>query len=434
MADDIFPSEYQAQIDAAERRKKLALILQQRGLAEPTRIQQTGRMASKESPWGFLPSVISSIGSAYLGSKAEGESQAAKASLETAQQDDIKAYQNIKDPTEQLNYGQSSRFGKTRELAKAMQDTREKRLAGFGSALGTSDPTAVGQAFAQGAVPSTYQAPPNVPPVFGKTPEGLPTVVNTGVGGRQTGGFGSLPSKTDINLPGGKQESAAAKAVGEIVPKRLEEVTANARNAIQAMESADRISSLVKDPNVITGFGASTVSGLASLGAKLGFQGSDAAAKTQALLAEQANQTLAQVKKLPGAITEKERPFLELASAGKIDFTPEAITRLADIAKMHGHNTLLESQEAYNGTLQTPGAQETGVGGMYPFPKGWNFSADEKKYAPVSEGSNRYRYIGDVPSAPKAAGATPQTALSVDQLTPVQIQLLMDELKKRQGK
>jgi hypothetical protein len=163
-----------------------------------------------------------------------------------------------------------------------------------------------------------------------------------------------------------KGELAALQAGGKQVPEVLAKSRDDIMNAQSTLQSAQRLEALAKDPAVKVGFAAGPAGVLNSLSTALGLTGPDAAAKTQAVMSEMANQTLNQVKRLPGAITEKERPFLEQAAAGKLDYTPEAIQHLAGLAQMAAHNIIIAANEQYNGALRFPGAGE--VSAMYPLP------------------------------------------------------------------
>lgn len=260
-----------------------------------------------------------------------------------------------------------------------------------------------------GNVPQGIQAPAPVPPVFGETtlPSGktVPTTVNTNLKGQQTGTMGAQGNETKIILPSQQQETAAAKAFGEDSPKVLKETRASAEKAIQGLESSGRILSILKDPEVMTGAFAEPRLLLAKVGNLLGITGPEAIGQTQSLMSELANQTLAQVRRLPGAITEKERPFLEMAAAGKLDYTPEAMRRLAEIAQIASHNELIGLKEQYDSATRLPGVAENS--GMYPFPKGWNFQPNPDTMEPQGPSSDRWKLkTGSLPIPQKGTAAS----------------------------
>lgn len=423
------PPEYQAQLDAAKRKQFLAQLLTQRAMAY-NGPQQGGRIMARTSPLAGLVNGLTG----YLGIRGDNQATediaGVRKSYGDAETKAITDFQGLP-PDQQQAAGQTSQFSRVRDIAKAMQAQNEKRLELGVGAVKDSDPAGALGMVQAGKIPEGYKVPPVPEPTFGTSPTGAGYVMAKNRKGEADVKFEPKGVAVTTNVGGEKQQVAAEKALGGEVPKILETTTANAKKAIDSIQTSDRIESLLKDPNTITGFGANTLSGLASIGTALGFQGPEAAGKTQSLLAELAGQTLNEVKRLPGAITEKERPFLEMAASGKVDWTPQAVQRLADLARVGAHNTLVESQKQYQGVLSTPGAEQ-GVN-MYPFPTGWNFAADAKKYAPITpdNGMNpqKYKYIGDsAPAAPATPTAPNQKPLTIDQLTPAQKAQLMQML------
>lgn len=190
-------------------------------------------------------------------------------------------------------------------------------------------------------------------PIYGQS--------NTGTGEVK---FAPGGTNVSVNTQG---EKAAVVAGGQAVPKVLEGARDTVIKMGSQIQSANRILELVKDPQVITGFGAGALGGMAAVAAQLGITGQDAVAKTQALTGELAKQTLANVHLLPGAITEKERPFLEMAAAGKIDWSTDALAHLAGLSLATSHNAIIDARRQYESTVQNfPGARE--VSAMYPLP------------------------------------------------------------------
>lgn len=167
-------------------------------------------------------------------------------------------------------------------------------------------------------------------------------------------------------------------------------------DATQGRQQAEQIMTLAKDPAVITGFGAGIETGVAALSAKLGFSGPDAPAKTQALLSALAANTLEASRDLKGAISDKEKPFLEEAKSGKITYTPQAIQHLAGLALAVSHNKTLNAVRQWNGTVQ--GIPDEGLksqaSSMYPLPPLGNYTLDPKLFPETAEG--RVRYQGEL--------------------------------------
>lgn len=207
-----------------------------------------------------------------------------------------------------------------------------------------------------------------------------------------------------------KGSNAAAEALGKKVPEVLEGAQATVTKAQQGIESGQRMLQLASSPELISGFAAEPSLWLANLATKLGLTGPNAAAQTQAALSAMAGQTLDQVKRLPGAITEKERPFLEMAAAGKIDFTPENLRHLAGISIAANNNSLLEAVKQYSGTAGLEGA-EVGAS-MYPLPR-VSYSLDPKLFQEQGQ-TGRVQYMGTLPgftqTAREAAAGAPAPA------------------------
>ena len=185
----------------------------------------------------------------------------------------------------------------------------------------------------------------------------------------------------------------------EVLASAVDTVT-KAQNGIQ---TGQQLMQLASSPEVLAGFASTPATFLASLSTKLGLTGPDAAAQTQALLSTMAGQTLNEVKRLPGAITEKERPFLEMAASGQIQFTPEVIQHLAGLSIAANNNALLDAMKQYSGTLAVPGAE---VGAqMYPMPR-IQYSLDPELFGEQGQ-TGRVRYNRALPGLPAAAGQGP---------------------------
>ena len=133
-----------------------------------------------------------------------------------------------------------------------------------------------------------------------------------------------------------------------------------------ALDNAQQLYGLAKDPEVIAGAAAGPSGVLAAFGAKLGITGPDAAAKTQIMLGLQAKQTLQASKDLKGAISDKEKPFLEAASAGQINWTPEALQHLAGLTMATAHNAILTGTQQHQSAGTVTGAEE--ISKLYPMP------------------------------------------------------------------
>lgn len=193
----------------------------------------------------------------------------------------------------------------------------------------------------------------------------------------------------------------------EVLPalKSARETILNAQSNLQA---AQRVMGLIDDPQVQSGFGSSVMNGLGSLGASLGFNGSEGVAKTQALATEMAAKTLSQTKQLTGAISDKEKPFLEQVVAGKIDFTPQVIKHVAALAIQANHNAVMEATTQHESASKVTGMEEAAK--VYPLPKAvWNVPQKNGQDDPAFtlDSRSKLQYDGSYLS-----GATPNRRAS----------------------
>jgi hypothetical protein len=204
---------------------------------------------------------------------------------------------------------------------------------------------------------------------------------------------------TNVDTTGNKE---ALKKVGDVL-----ESSRNAQiQSIQARQSSEQLLALAKDPEVITGFGAGPLGGLQALSAKLGFTGEDAAAKTQALVSTIAAQTLEASKELKGAISEKEKPFLEQAKAGSMNYTPQALQHLANLSMAVAHNTSIRARQQWESASRVTGANE--IAKMYPQPELGSWEPGPE-FASNPDGTIRY----NPGLTPADANGRPQPAAPV---------------------
>lgn len=403
------PPEYQQRLESAAKQRRLAEMLM-RMATQNNQPQQMGRMASRASPLSALVPALTGFLASKTEAGASSEMGKVRSDFTEAERKAVEGFQALP-AAEQDRQAQTSQFNRVRDIGKALQAQRMKQAEGAVGILKERDiPTAL-DINRTGQLPQPGYKPPELPgPTFGTSPTGAAYGIETDLKGQKS--FKFEPKGTTVNVGGEKQEAAAQKALGGEIPKILSTATEGAKKAYEGIQSADRIMSLLKDPATITGFGAGPLAGLANLGAALGFDTAEAAGKTQALMAEQAGQTLNEVKRLPGAITEKERPFLEMAAAGKIDWTPASIQRLAEITKAANHNAIIEYNKQYNGALSTPGAEQGGA--MYPFPiMEYNMTSPNIK----DRGMDRVKYEGAAPISEVKKPVLPE---GFDKLTPAQ--------------
>ncbi len=219
-------------------------------------------------------------------------------------------------------------------------------------------------------------------------------------------------SDTTVTVGGG---DAVPRDLAKALPDRFERLQTTATTAVQQIQSADRIERLATDPQIVAGALAQPQLFAQSIAAKLGFTGSDGVAKTQALFREAAQATLATVKQLPGAISEKELPFLAGAAAGQMDFTPEAIAHIARLQKAAAHNTLMQTYRNYDSASQLDGGEAYQK--AYPLPMQGSYQLDPKVY---EVGETNMAAVRDVPGGDKqkpAANPSAQKGTAANPLT-----------------
>jgi hypothetical protein len=171
--------------------------------------------------------------------------------------------------------------------------------------------------------------------------------------------------------------------------------------AQQGLDASQRVLAALSDPQVQTGFGASAVTGVAALGAKLGFNGPDGVAKTQALASDLARNTLAAGQDMKGSFSDKDIAFLTDVTLGKVDFTKEALQDLAALAYQANHNSVLNAMDQYKSAAQFKGME--GAAGLYPLPPvSWDARISDNP-AFQKDSTGRLRYTSSYSQAQKAA-------------------------------
>lgn len=219
-----------------------------------------------------------------------------------------------------------------------------------------------------------------------------------------------FPAGTNVSIDTQTNKAVLAK---------MDDKFAAAAQAVTAgreqIASSERLYALASDPATVSGFGAGVELGFKALGKKLGWADSEnSVAKGQALLAGIAKQTLAAVPQLKGAISDKERPFLEQASAGAFNWTPEALRHLANLAQVAAHNQAMDAFRQYQsiGTLEG----SSPFMAMNPMPP-VQWKMDSKRFSPM-EGVQDYFTANDslgvgAPAAPTAPPASGEKSVTI---------------------
>ena len=174
-----------------------------------------------------------------------------------------------------------------------------------------------------------------------------PVLVNREKGSNQVSAIGSGGTNVNVNSSTNfdkKQDEFMAKETSEIAKKARNDV----ESSVGALKNSQNLLKLLDSGDMFTGAGAEIKLNVARVASALGMKDYDPKiTNTQAVVSQLANATLDTVKRLPGAITEKERPFLEQAAAGQITWTPETLQRLALINQAAQHNSVLQSMNDY---------------------------------------------------------------------------------------
>lgn len=263
------------------------------------------------------------------------------------------------DPREAVVRALTSRLPEMQKLGQAgmaqLQKPREVKEHVIGGTLVRSDGI----------------SPPSVAGTYGQDDLGPLQVVGINSQGK--------PIQAQLNKKTGKYEYAPDSA-GQTINvdtkgnglalEQTGKVLGEARQAIighsKAIEAANRLYALSQDPQVISGFGANQVLGLGSLAKKLGFEGQEGVAKTQALMTDLAAATLEKGQAMKGSFSDSDIKFLQDAAAGKISLDPTALRHVAGLAIQAGHNGLRDADQQYRSAATVKGADE--LIKLYPIP------------------------------------------------------------------
>lgn len=223
---------------------------------------------------------------------------------------------------------------------------------------------------------------------------------------KRTGKIEYPPAGQNINIDTKGKQDALSEAGPVLKAARQERIDAQT-----AMQQAQQVLALSKDPQVIQGFGAGVQTGVAALGAKLGITGGDAVAKTQMLVSSLANATL---KAAPNAhlspMSDSDRTFLQAAVAGTQSMTPQAIQHIASLALATAHNTDIRAGQQYRSIAQgVPGVAP--LLNIFPDPGNYNHTIPSEGFEQTNP-SGLVQYLGGLtsstgattPAAPAASG------------------------------
>lgn len=214
------------------------------------------------------------------------------------------------------------------------------------------------------------------------------------------------PQGTNVNI-----DTSGSKVALNNAPKVFESARDSMLQSQQGLSEARRLMALSGDPKVAAGFAAGPQGIFQAIGAKLGVDPTQAASATQALTSAIAAQTLEASKELKGAISEKEKPFLEQARAGQMQYTPQALQYLAGLSMAVNHNRLLNSVQQYNSAASVEGAEP--IARQYPMPALGAWEMPSNQFVETVNG--RVRYSGTPVNPMQAKGSSAQNPLSVQE-------------------
>lgn len=183
--------------------------------------------------------------------------------------------------------------------------------------------------------------------VIGVVPDGpkLPEGMRMGANGPEwipgyLEGRGQVAARgaTRVNVPVNTERTYAGN-IAEALAKQDTEAIDAGRSAPERIRAARQVKQLLTE-QPITGTLAEQRLMLSKALATAGLTSEDSAAATETLAASLASQALAAIKSsglgAGSGFSNADRDFLERASAGKIDMTPGAIARIADLNERAG--------------------------------------------------------------------------------------------------
>ncbi len=431
----MMPPEYQGDILAEQQKQALAQALMAQTLGYQGTPDSKRRIVAKTPlSHALLNSAIGAL-AGKTSNEAGAKINAQQAAFQQAGNAEVNRILGLPEER-QTAAAMGSKLPQAQALAKALQErdkakaeNLEKRLGHAASALAPTDSTAANRVLATGKLDSSYTLVPPAAPKLGMAPgadgKQIPTVTNYGPNGKQELKFGPVGQTINVDTVG---EKAASRALGGKVPDVAESSRQLGIDSMSRIDAANKLYNLAKDPDIIAGFGANWQLGAAALGAKLGFSGPEAASKTQEALTLMARSTLEASKVLKGAISDKEKPFLEQAATGGITYTPEAIARIAQLSAAVAHNQLFQARQQWQGATSLSGAEAASQ--MYPFPDiTHTLPGTEKDFPQVGNSA----MVGTGGVNPLITPATPKPAKGTAE-NPMTLEEYQAEQKRRGGR
>lgn len=450
MENSFIPPEYASQLEAAERKKRMAQMLMQRSMSFQG-AQSQGRIASKTPALAWLANL------GTMGLAGYNENQASKAAGEVrtkaagAERAELERLQNLPMP-EAIKAAAASQFPTARKWGETAQAQRQKMLEGGLKVLGDSgDYNSAFQGYQSGQLPQGWQDKGLPAPKFGADPNGNPYALTQNRKGEPKLDYAPKASTTTINnnIPGDERKFALGQIEGDL--KGWKESAAAAKTiyatttqAVDALESGAKAGGLegVKQTlrKTLQGFGIETpeTASTEQLGMALGNTILSEAAKIKPI----SNTDITTLKEIVGSISTDPKALTKalafsqgLAIQTLSDFQKygsakeEALTD--PLAKQYfaGWNTGYETPGQLSGPLPfqmevVRSLQKRGYDiSQFKDPTGQPFARDSKFEIDPT---------GGFPGvAGKPASAKPQVPLTIDQLTPAQKQQLLQLLQSQ---
>jgi hypothetical protein len=321
---DAIPFEYQNQEQQIARKRAMAQMMLQRGLAGPRQTQMFGIHAS--SP-GIGEHVLSAL-QTYMGMKGQTAADAEQAGLsqqiQTAQQGDMSNALSTyaADPKEGIRQALLSKFGRVQGMGAEWSKNRQAATLATGNALAQGSPEAGARFIQGGDLESPIQDIPNAPPQFGVSPAGDTTVTNYDKTGKGITSFAPRPMQItqDVKTSAGVNEDAAKyfNYGGEGHKKGT--------TAVQNLRSTESLLSAL-DKNPTMGAGSEGIQFMRKVGETLGLDPTDKTPLTEMTAMQLGQRTFARLGGLGAQISDADREFVK-SSNGSITNNPEALRRI----------------------------------------------------------------------------------------------------------
>ena len=444
MSDQMLPIEYQSQIDALKKRQMMAQLLQKQGL-NPAIAQSQGRMAARTSPLSFLSSALSSYIGTQADAKADQGISGVKQKYATDAQGAVDTF--LKTPEEEQDaFAAKTPFAPVREIAKTLAERKKQRVSDFITAVKDVDPAAAGGAALAGNVPRTpYSVPGLKPSETGNLPDGTAYVRDFNRKNEPTTRLVGKGVNVVNQIP--KAENRLGLDVLEAGLKPREEAAVAAKNVISSTNRA--VDALARGAQA--GGGEGIKQGLRKAMQAFGVTppNTEQTNELQMALGSAILTEAAKIKPISNTDIETLRDIV-----GSINTDPNALVRalaFMQAESIRGLQNFGKYVEEQGSTLQDPLARQrlagVTIGSELPGELFGPQSFQMGVLQALKQGGgdlSKFRIGGQpIPADaqfnispgkgfPAAREKAPSQVLTVDQLSPTQIQALMSKLTPEQ--